>query len=81
MKVGDRVVRCPVTVCGYDEHCKQTVKKMPGTVVFIHPDGRFHSVSFETPGGKIIESFPGTEMLFKTDDVETMGYRRSKYAR
>lgn len=34
---------------------------MTGTVVYIHPLGRFHIVEFELWGGKVQESFLGTE--------------------
>lgn len=35
--------------------------KMEGTVVYIHPKGRFHVVQFNFPGGSFRESFGGVE--------------------
>ena len=48
MKIGDRVQRVPARRRAYD-----------GTVIYIHPLGRFHVVAFETRGGTIRESFAG----------------------
>lgn len=46
--------------------------KMPGTVIYIHPEGRFHTVRFETG---IRECFYGTsyEDTFKWDDLRWIG--------
>lgn len=36
-------------------------KLIPGTVCYVHPKGRYHTVAFETAGGVIRESFLGVE--------------------
>lgn len=61
MKAGDKVLRNPVTL-----ECPHTAqgKKMPlrGTVVYIHPKGRYHTVAFQLRGGIVQESFLGMAM-------------------
>lgn len=60
VKVGQRVVRKPVTLWDYDDHARRTSIQLHGVVIYVHPKGRFHTVAFETPKGRICESFPGT---------------------
>lgn len=63
MKLGDKVVRLPVTI----DHPVMTDRgairsersPMKGRVVYIHPLGRFHLVEFDTPGGPVREAFFG----------------------
>lgn len=60
MKIGDKVQRMPETFGHYEETGEGKRKKMlTGTVVYIHPAGRYHTVEFEVAGGKIRESFLG----------------------
>lgn len=62
VQVGDSVVRKPVTFSRYDEDQKKhTQAAMRGKVVYVHPQGRFHTVEFMTGGGAIRESFQGVE--------------------
>lgn len=63
MKLGDKVVRMPVTI----EHpvitdrgaIRGERRPMSGRVAYIHPMGRFHLVEFGTPGGPVREAFWG----------------------
>ena len=59
MKIGQKVTRYPVSFSEPDG--KEGQKPVTGTVVYIHPLGRFHIVEFELRGGKVQESFQGTE--------------------
>lgn len=63
MKIRDRVQRVPETF-GETEEIRDRKRKArrrayDGTVIYIHPLGRFHVVAFETRGGTIRESFAG----------------------
>ncbi|MCI5842186.1 MAG: hypothetical protein MR004_00740 [Clostridiales bacterium] len=74
-------MRRPVTIAGYDDNCHMSHEMMEGTVVYVHPAGRYHSVAFERCGSRIIESFPGTEMVLKDDaDDITVERGKGKYA-
>lgn len=53
MKIGQKVTRYPVSFSEPDG--KKGQKPMTGTVVYIHPLGRFHIVEFELRGGKVQE--------------------------
>lgn len=63
MKIGDKVVRTPHTVgegMPVGTICSEGAgKPMRGTVVWIHPKGRFHVVEFDVCGRKLRESFLG----------------------
>lgn len=60
MKIGQKVTRIPETFFEREEgERKKGRVKMTGTVVFIHPRGRFHTVEFKTRGGVLRESFQG----------------------
>lgn len=60
MKVGDRVTRYPTTFINTDtDMSERRMKPMSGTVVYIHPQKRFHVVEFEVNGEKFRESFQG----------------------
>lgn len=62
MRIGQRVKRRPVTFSSSSEDNERwPAKVMEGTVVYIHPKGRFHVVEFQLPGGKVRESFLGVE--------------------
>lgn len=57
MKIGDRAQRVPETFGETEEirdrNRKRKARKRAydGTVIYIHPLGRFHVVAFETRGG------------------------------
>lgn len=58
-KVGDKVERYPITFTGdYDKPGKKK-RKITGTVVYVHPQGRYHIVEFAVSGGAIREGFIG----------------------
>lgn len=59
MKIGQKVIRLPVSFCERGED--KAPKPISGRVVYIHPKERFHIVEFELLGGKLRESFLGTE--------------------
>lgn len=61
MKIGDKVSRIPVTFMSVDKGQKIRTRRKTGTVVYIHPKGRYHTVEFDTNGGPIRESFMGVE--------------------
>lgn len=52
--VGDRVSR--KIEIGKDE---RSTKLFKGTVIYVHPEGRFHTVKFGNPPYTFKESFPG----------------------
>lgn len=58
VRLGDRVVRCPITIYDSDKEVK---KSRSGTVVYIHPQRRFHTVQFGEGKRALRESFPGVE--------------------
>ena len=57
VKIGDKVQRRPVTLGEGALGKVQPV--MTGTVVYIHPKGRYHTVEFRVCCGVIRESFKG----------------------
>jgi len=60
--VGQKVTRTPITFSDYDpKTMKRVDRPVRGVVEYVHPRGRYHTVSFETPGGIIKESFLGVE--------------------
>lgn len=61
MKVGEKVRRTPKTFmdCGADGKLQR--RQLTGTVVYVHPAGRYHTVAFETRGGLIRECFAGAK--------------------
>lgn len=64
LKKGDRVIREPE--CLYESGEKERSHKKPvrmeGVVTYIHPFGWYHIVEFTTRGGKLKESFWGTDV-------------------
>lgn len=70
LKVGDKVRRTPVTFSPDREELlmRKTADMysfyeawyMTGTVIYVHPQGRYHIVEFDLPGGKVREAFMGT---------------------
>lgn len=59
MKIGDRVTRNTITMS--DSSKTENKKTMTGTVVYIHPEERYHVVEFAFPYGAVRESFYGAE--------------------
>ena len=57
MKVGDTVTERLMFDKG------RSTSLYTGTVIYVHPEGRFYRAEFELPGGKVRESFSlyGTE--------------------
>jgi hypothetical protein len=70
VNVGDKVSRSPVTFSPDRDELllKKTASmdsfheawQITGTVVYVHPQGRYHIVEFDMPGGKVREAFMGT---------------------
>ena len=57
VQLGERVRRRPKTfTCTIG---KRATRDMEGRVVFVHSEGRFHVVEFQTMGGPLRESFLG----------------------
>lgn len=62
MTIGQKVVRVPETFFDGDlKEGKSNKHPISGTVVYIHPQGRYHVVEFETRGGLVREVFMGAE--------------------
>lgn len=61
MKVGQKVVRYPETFWERERDRNSPKRPLSGKVVYIHPKGRYHTVEFDLPGGKVRENFPGVE--------------------
>ena len=60
MKIGQKVLRVPETFFDSDpKEGKASRHPLTGTVVYIHPQGRYHVVEFETRGGPVREAFLG----------------------
>lgn len=61
MEIGDKVTRTPITFTDpYKEKGGERYVPMTGKVVYIHPEGRYHTVEFDLHGQKVRESFKGT---------------------
>lgn len=69
MKIGDRVQRVPETFGETEEFRDRNRKRKArrraydGTVIYIHPLGRFHVVAFETrgaPSGRASRAYDNT---------------------
>lgn len=62
MKLRQKVVRTPETFYDVDlKSGKGNKRSMAGSVCYIHPKGRYHTVEFTVRGGVIRESFLGVE--------------------
>lgn len=61
MELGQKVLRTPLTFNDNEDGGKRIARPLVGRVVFIHPKGRYHTVEFDLPGGKLLECFPGVE--------------------
>ena len=57
MKLGDKVSRVPETLYDTVNLFKGGRREHVGTVVYIHPKGRFYTVEFEIGGEKFRESY------------------------
>lgn len=51
MKLGDKVMRLPETFTDSGEDKRSLRRPVVGRVVYIHPQGRYHTVEFELNGG------------------------------
>lgn len=60
MKIGEKVLRYPVTIFEREGVGHSPMRPLSGRVVYIHPKGRYHTVEFNLPGGKARESFRGS---------------------
>ena len=60
LKLGDKVRRLPFIHIDESGHRIVGTKEW-GTVVYIHPAGRYHVVRFDYPGGSYRESYWGVE--------------------
>nr|DAZ75803.1 MAG TPA: hypothetical protein [Caudoviricetes sp.] len=58
IKVGDRVTRRPISFTDSVDGGK-TARKMAGTVIYVHPQGRYHVVEFGQGAKAVRESFRG----------------------
>ena len=61
MRIGQKVVRYLETSMDREGDRNSPKKPMCGKVIYIHPEGRYHTVEFDLPGGKVRESFQGVE--------------------
>ena len=61
MMVGDIVRRKSFAMKGDFNFSSSDKTPMEGKVIYIHPEGRYHIVEFETRGGKIRECFLGAK--------------------
>lgn len=60
MKVGDKVSRVPECLYGNDSQDIRQLRKRKfhdGTIVYIHPQGRYYTVEFDLGLGKVRESY------------------------
>ncbi len=59
VELGMKVIRRPVN--RWDNEGNKMTKPTSGIVTYVHPQGRFHEVTFSEPGGLTWkESFAGT---------------------
>jgi hypothetical protein len=82
LRIGQKVTRTPVSIetlapGGRSEFgCSLQQRPMRGTVVYIHPKGRFHVVEFENSrGDKLRESFMGVESWLSISSGERQSRR------
>lgn len=61
LKVGQKVMRTPLSLTQMGSDGKQVRRPMVGKVVYVHPRYRYHLVEFETWGGTVRECFQGAE--------------------
>ena len=61
MMVGDIVRRKSSIMQGNFDFKKESKSPIQGKVIYIHPEGRYHIVEFDTRGGKIRECFLGAK--------------------
>lgn len=61
IKLGQKVTRTPLTFTDNVDRQKgePAHRPMSGRVVYIHPQGRYHTVEFQPPLGVVRESFLG----------------------
>lgn len=58
MNIGDKVTRIPNFLMGHEQSpIREAAKPLTGTVVYIHPQGRYYTVEFDLGLGKVRESY------------------------
>lgn len=63
MNIGERVVRHPITCYGVPPSPEFAAAR-EGTIIYIHPQDRYHTVEFEDkPGNKFRESFSKYDLV------------------
>ena len=55
------MLRCPETFFERENDGKSPKRPIKGVVVYVHPQGRYHTVEFDLLGGKVRESFMGVD--------------------
>lgn len=73
VQAGERVIRQTGVLTGAEPEKPQ---KLSGTVVWVHPRGRYHVVEFETEGGAVRESFLGAAVEQRREELEWPPTRR-----
>lgn len=58
---GGKALRCPETFFERENDGKSPKRPIKGVVVYVHPQGRYHTVEFDLLGGKVRESFMGVD--------------------
>lgn len=62
MRIGERVVRHPISFYSVPPR-NDDAEPMEGTIVYIHPQDRYHTVEFEIDGRKVRESFSKYDLV------------------
>lgn len=58
MNIGDKVSKIPEFLLGNETSpLRQKISPQTGTVVYIHPKGRYYTVEFKIGDGKVRESY------------------------
>lgn len=65
VRVGDTVIRRPLFTAKKDI---TKARPMSGTVVYVHPKGRYHTVEFRKGSQPIKESFAGVAFEDRGED-------------
>lgn len=62
MRIGERVIRHPITFYRFPPRY-DLAKPMDGTVIYIHPEERYHTVEFQINGKRVRESFSKYDLV------------------
>lgn len=62
MRIGERVIRHPITFYLVPPR-PDFAEPSEGTIVYIHPKGRYHTVEFENNGRIVRESFSSYDLV------------------